>query len=455
MPSPKTVPARDYPLLLGGQFLGAFGDQAILALLLGPLLFRREANLISEEAMRNWNTLLTALLFAPCVLLAPLAGFCNDRFPKSACLVAGNAIKLAGALLCAAGLACADGGDARAVLQAAGYLVVGAGTCLYGPAKYGILPEILPAEKLVRANGHVEVLTLLAILGGFTTGSVLADVFRASPALPHAIILALYAAALAANAAMARTPGNPAVRLGHGAGEFFQRLRDLLAAPRTRLILAGTALFWIVGAAMKSHFQPWGQGVLGLRSNTEISLLAVVLSIGVMAGSLLAGRLRKVGDLRGVPRAGIALAAVLLLAWMIGASTAEPAWLRELPDGIADTLRAAGLTGRGLGLSPRAVLMGLELVLPACALLVASGFFAGLFLIPLNAALQHESEPGKLGKTIAIQNLFDYLGMCGSGLYLFAANTAGAGLRTVFLGLALLTLAASLWMQTRPALRSR
>ena len=56
--------------------------------------------------------------------------------------------------------------------------MVGIGACFYGPAKYGILPEILPRERLVKANGMVELLTLVAILGGAIAGSVLADVFK-------------------------------------------------------------------------------------------------------------------------------------------------------------------------------------------------------------------------------------------------------------------------------------
>jgi LPLT family lysophospholipid transporter-like MFS transporter len=406
---------KNYPLLLGGQFLSAFGDQAILAIILGPLLFLKESHAISDAEMRHWNIIYTALLFVPCVVFAPLAGFLNDRFPKSACLVAGNAVKLAGAILCAAGLAW--GGWALG----AGYFVIGVGTCLYGPAKYGALPEILPREKLVSGNGMVEMLTLLAILGGFIGGSVLADQFRDWMLAPHGIVVAIYAASLALNALMSRTPHNADVQLARSAGEFFGHLRDLLTVPRLRLMLMGTALFWVVGAAMKSHFQPWGQGVLGLKTNTDVSMLALALSLGVMGGSLLAGRFFKVGDLRGVPRMGFALAAVFVAAWTVGG-------------------------GAGAWVEPQVMLGGVTLVLPVSALLIVAGVFAGLFLIPLNAALQDESNPAKLGKTVAVQNLFDYLGMCGAVLYLWLANVAGVSLRGVFIGLAVLVAAVALWM---------
>jgi LPLT family lysophospholipid transporter-like MFS transporter len=415
---------RNYSLLLGGQFLSAFGDQAILAIILGPLLFLKDSGQISEEDMRTANIFYTVLLFVPCVLFAPLAGFFNDRFPKSVCLVAGNVIKLAGAVVCAVGLIWhfpLPGIPSGNLVLGAGYFIIGIGTCLYGPAKYGVLPEILPREHLVRANGMVEMLTLLSVLGGFICGSWLADFFRESMGVPHGIIIALYAVALILNAFMSRTPESPETRLRESAGAFFGHLRDLLTAPRLRLMLVGTAMFWIVGAAMKSHFQPWGSAVLKLKTNTEISLLALMLSLGVMLGSLVAGRLRGVGDVRGIPRAGFALAGVFVLAWTVGFG--DTAWL-----------------------APQITVAGCAVVLPVAVLLVVAGLFAGLFLIPLNAALQDESDPAKLGKTIAVQNLFDYLGMCGAGAYLFLTNAVGVSTQGVFLGLALGTAAVAFWM---------
>jgi LPLT family lysophospholipid transporter-like MFS transporter len=83
--------------------------------------------------------------------LAPLAGFLNDRHPKTVWLTGGNLIKLAGTALGAAGLLC------HHPLHALSYLIVGIGACCYSPAKYGILPEIVPPDRLVKANGTVEI----------------------------------------------------------------------------------------------------------------------------------------------------------------------------------------------------------------------------------------------------------------------------------------------------------
>ena len=80
-------------------------------------------------------------------------------------------------------------------------------------------------------------------------------------------------------------------------------------------------------------------------------------------------------------------------------------------------------------------------------LLIAAGVAAGLFLIPLNAALQSESDPAKLGKTIAVQNLGDNLGMLLAGAYVFAGVKAGLSSSGVFLGLALGVAALVAWLR--------
>ncbi|MBI2813632.1 MAG: MFS transporter [Opitutae bacterium] len=397
-------PRRNYPLLLAGQFLGAFGDNAILAVIVGQLTYLAKSGAITAAELRTGNTVYTSLLFVPYVLLAPLAGYLNDRFAKTSWLVGGNALKVLGTGLCALSVWFGP------AWQGLGYLMVGIGACFYGPAKYGILPEILPRERLVKANGLVELLTLVAILGGAIAGSVLADVFKDRVLVSYGVVGGIFGAALLFNFFMTPTPHKADVAPGRSVREFTGHLRGLLHAPRLARVLIGTALFWVCGAAMKINFQPWGLEVLRLPDNTQIALLGLWLSVGVMGGSLLAGQWHAVGDLRRTPAYGFLLAGLLALLWSV------------------DSL--------GFWRSPVAQLGPLHLVVPVVLLLVATGVAAGLFLIPLNATLQAESDPAKLGKTIAVQNLFDNLGMLLAGAYVFAGVKAGLSSSGVFLGLA-------------------
>ena len=96
------------------------------------------------------------------VVLAPFVGAFADALPKGQVMLISNTIKIAGCLMMLFG-----------VQPLLAYAIVGFGAAAYSPAKYGILPEILPAESLVRANGMVELLTLVAILVGSIVGAQL------------------------------------------------------------------------------------------------------------------------------------------------------------------------------------------------------------------------------------------------------------------------------------------
>ena len=140
-----------------------------------------------------------------------------------------------------------------------------------------------------------------------------------------------------------------------------------------------------------------------------------------MAGSILAGQLHRVGELQRTQRYGFALAGMLALLWSVEAL--------------------------GFWRSPVLHVGPLHLIVPVVVLLIATGITAGLFLIPLNAALQAESHPDKLGKTIAVQNLFDNLGMLFAGVFVFASVKAGLSSSGVFLGLALGVAALVAWLK--------
>ena len=388
---------RNYRLLLASQFLGAFGDNAILAVILGQLTLQQRQGLITESQLGASSALYTSLLFVPYVVLAPMAGFLNDRFAKTQWLLGGNFIKLVGTAIAAASV------WHGAFWQGFGYFIVGIGGCFYSPAKYGILPEIVSRDLLVKANGTIEFLTLIAILTGNIGGAKMIDLLPVP--VCYGILLVLFGSSLGLNACMSRTPAHPAVRLRGSLDEFFGNFADLLSNPRLFRVLCGTGLFWVCGAVMKMNFPAWGLNVLKLESNTKIALLGLWLSVGIMGGAVLAGQLHRVGDLRGARPYG----------WLL-----------------------AGFTGM-LGLVE--LLMGAELLHSrsvVIAMLVLVGAVAGLFLIPLNAALQSECNQARLGKTIATQNFIDNLGMVGAGGLVFMGARAGLNASGVFLWLSVL-----------------
>ena len=400
---------RNYPILLTSQFLSALGDNAILAVIVGQLTYLQKAGALTEAQLRTHNTVYTSLLFVPFIVLAPIAGFLNDRYPKTAWLAGGNGLKVIGTLLCTLSIAFGP------IWQGIGYLMVGVGACVYGPAKYGILPEILPKDRLVRANGMVELLTLVAILGGGIVGSVMSDRWKDSVLTSYGVIMGIYLGSLLLNVMMQQTSANPTVRWKTNVSTFWEHAQQLAKAPRLSRMLLGTGLFWVCGAAMKINFQPWGLNVLRLPDNTQIALLGLWLSVGVMVGSILAGQWFQIGDLRRTRFFGFSLGATLALLFSV-----EPLEFWRHP-----VIQAGPL----------------HLVVPVVGLLIGTGIAAGFFLIPLNAALQSESDPGKLGKTIAVQNLVDNIGMSCASLLCLISVKAGISASGVFLVLAAVTIA--------------
>jgi len=409
---------RNYHLLLAGQFLGAFGDNFLLAAILGPLTYQLATGAITEQHVNAQNALFSAVFFVPFIVLAPLAGFLNDRQPKTTWLFGGNALKLLGVAVGLFGVWLHAGEfHASRGWQVAGYAIVGLGACVYSPAKYGILPEILPAARLVKANGSVEMLTLVAILGGLWGGATLYDRVRSLPWC-YGACGGLYLAALVLNALMDRTPHNTAATFRHSVGEFGTSLRALLTHHRLGRVLLGCGLFWFAGATLRGNLQGWGlqvfqQAGIAEITNQKLALLKVGLILGIVAGSVLAGQLHRTGDLSWARRYGFLMSAGILLLGLLGGK------------------------------------FGLVAVVVA---LVAAGVSAGLLLVPLNAALQDESDHAKLGKTIAIQNFIDYLAMlCGAG-FLGALTHFNFTPAQVFLALpvALAVIALALRM---PALR--
>ena len=389
---PPSRSSRNYPLLLAGQFLGAFGDNFVFAAILGPLTFKLLAGRITEQDVNWQNLLFSAVFFIPFIVLAPFAGYLNDRRPKTTWLIGGNAIKLLGTAIGLFGVWLHEGDFAASRhWQLLGYAVIGIGACVYSPAKYGILPEILPAERLVKANGTVEMLTLVAILGGLWGGAKLFDHSRSLP-LCYLVNAGFYVCALVLNAAMSRTPHDASAKLRDSVGAFGRSLRDLVLHPRLGRVLLGCGMFWFVGAVLRANLQGWGLNAMQTAgvaeiTNERLTLLKIGMILGIVSGSLLAGQWHRTGDLSWTRRYGVLLAVSVALLGLVGGR--------------------AGLV-------------------VAIALLVASGLASGLLLIPLNAALQHESDPAKRGKTIAVQNFTDYFAMlAGMG---FMALLTGAGL---------------------------
>jgi LPLT family lysophospholipid transporter-like MFS transporter len=350
-PPLNAIPKRALPAVLAAQFLSALADNA--------LLFIAIALVRAQHRPEAWVPLLQEFFVLAFVALAPFAGPFADALPKGRVMLLANGLKLIGAGALLAG--------AHPLLA---YGWVGAGAAAYSPAKYGILSELTPPERLVKANSLMEGSTIVAILLGVGAGGWLADY-----SIPLALwaMLGCYAAAMLANLLIPRLPAvHPGVGFNPGAMvlDFAKTTWGLLHDRDVRFSLVCTSLFWGSGATLRLLLVAW-----------------VPLALAIHETSAPA-------NLNGAVAVGIAVGAGLASLWI--------------------TLKTVNRTLiPGLLLGPVIMfLTQVDSLLQAAVLLTVVGLCGGLFVVPLNALLQergHESVGA--GHAVAIQNLFENLAM--------------------------------------------
>lgn len=334
--------------LLGAQFLTALADNAIL--------FTAIAIAMTAPGTGAWYIpALQGAFLVAFVILAPWVGTLADRRPKATVLMLGNGLKGLGAGLMWLG-----------VEPIAAYGLIGVGAAVYGPAKYGILPEMVSHERLVQANGWIEGSTIAAIILGTVVGARVADT-SISGAL--VLVIACYAASITATLFIPRLPAQHTTE-GAGVRHFLGIMRQLFAESRARFAMLGTSLFWATSAVLRLLLVAWAPVVLLTRNTADIADLTLALALGLVIGSLVVPRLIPI-----------------------------------------DKLRRARLAAYGMGLFVL-ILAALDTVWPTRAVLALIGFTGGLFVVPVNAALQeigHRTIGS--GGVIAVQNFFENVAM--------------------------------------------
>ncbi len=103
----------------------------------------------------------------PLMLISMPAGVLADRFSKRTIIVGTKVFELA---LMLAGVAVMVARPGGGPLGLAILGLLGVQAALFGPAKYGIIPELVPHDRLSRANGILEMGSNLAILSGMVAG---------------------------------------------------------------------------------------------------------------------------------------------------------------------------------------------------------------------------------------------------------------------------------------------
>lgn len=365
--------------IMAAQFFSSLADNALLIAAIA---------LLTQIHSPEWMTpLLKSFFVLSYVLLAPFVGAFADRLPKGKVMLITNTIKVGGCVLMFYGL--------HPLLA---YALVGLGAAAYSPAKYGILTELLPHERLVEANGWIEGLTVLSIILGTVLGGLLitpevADWFlhtklptyfehMDTPAEVAVFVIAsAYVIAGLFNMKIPDTGARYVSELRHPVDmtrRFFSCFAELWKDRLGQISLAVTTLFWGAGATLQFIVLKWAQVALNLSLNKG-AVLQGVCAFGVAFGAVLAAKYVPLKKSMRVLPVGVAMGLVCMS--MVFVSKLGTAYL----------------------------------------LIIIIGALSGFFVVPMNAILQHRGHVlMSAGRSIAIQNFNENLSVLFMlGLYSF------------------------------------
>lgn len=372
---------KGFYTIMAAQFFSSLADNALLIAAIA---------LLAELHSPQWMTPLLKLFFVlSYVVLAAFVGAFADSMPKGKVMLITNAIKIVGCAIMMFGL--------HPLLA---YGIVGFGAAAYSPAKYGILTELLPPEKLVMANGWIEGLTVSSIILGTVVGGALISVHLSTILLrfdlPYidtgintpaeaamVVIMLFYFIASIFNLFIPETGArypqqekNPIKLIAEFGDCFIALWRDKLG----QISLAVTTLFWGVGATLQFIVLKWAEKSLGLNLS-QGALLQAVVAVGVAVGAIMAAARIPLRKSLSVLPFGVAMGATVMIMAFYTKDT--------MPDVMLDVL---------------GMHMPLYMAI-AYVFLMIVGAMSGYFVVPMNALLQHRGHVLlSAGHSIAVQN---------------------------------------------------
>ena len=412
--TPPLLLSRRFLPLFCCQFFAAFNDNFLKTALVFLILFRSEA--ADAEAL---ITLAGAIFIAPYFLLSALGGGLADRHDKARVAQWLKFVEMFVAALAVVGYA----RHSLAVLFAAlfGFGVLGS---LFGPIKYGILPDHLKREQLPSGNALVEGATFIAILTGTIVGGVAS---RGHDVASFAPLLIGFALACWVSALLIPPTGQGAPRLkitGNVGASTAAMIRHLRADPRLWWGAMVTSWFWLVGIVVLALLPPLIKLLIGGNEDTVTAYLAL-FSVAVGIGSGLAALIARGRIVLNTTLAGCVLIAVFALD--LGATTLGVAEVAE-PQGPGAVFSSA------LGLHAAFDLAGLAIA-------------GGLFIVPAFAAVQAWAGAAYRARTVAAVNVLNAAFMTGATILVAALQKFGATVPMLFLsiGAATALVALAIW----------
>jgi acyl-[acyl-carrier-protein]-phospholipid O-acyltransferase/long-chain-fatty-acid--[acyl-carrier-protein] ligase len=370
---------RGFWSLMVTQFQNAFSDNALKQLIILVLLASAAASTGDAEQDRLVS-LVTAVFSAPFILFAMLGGWLADRNSKQRMMVYVKSAEMG--IMAFAGLALWL--KSLPLLLGAIFLM-GCHSAIFAPSKYGILPEILPHEKLSWGNGILELLTFLGVILGTVAAGIFSDHFKGSEWIAGPILMAIafvgWLSSRNVTPVPAADPTCP-VRI-NPVTDLWRQLRIMKQDRDLWRACWGNTGFYFISALVMMNMVVFCKKVLNL-TDLENSMMNVWLALGIGIGSVVAGYASRGRiEYRLVPIGALGLALSTVPMGMEGVT--------------ADTFRICMAT---------------------------LGFSAGLFIVPVVSVIQHRPSPESKGAVQGAVSSLSFIGiMAAAGVQWVARET--------------------------------
>jgi acyl-[acyl-carrier-protein]-phospholipid O-acyltransferase/long-chain-fatty-acid--[acyl-carrier-protein] ligase len=391
--------------LIVTQFQGAFNENGLKYFVIYLILSLH----LGSEQEDKLIFLIGILFAAPFILFSMFGGFLADKFSKRKVTIGTKYFEIAVVVFSVfVLLRFHEHPQSSIPLLLAAIFLASSQAAIFGPSKYGLLPELLPEAELSWGNGVIELGTFLAIILGTIAGSRLPEFFPGREVNGGYVFLVCGIAGLMTAHFISRVPAaDPAKQLRVNVfGDLFSHLRTARGDRALWLAIVGNTYFWFLGALLQFNVVLYGERVLHV-PGSESAKLQAAIAIGIGVGSFVAGSLSG----------------------------------GRIEYGLVP-LGALGMTLFGFLLSTPQISF-----LHILILLAALGFSGGFFIVPVSALIQHRPDEKDKGGVIASANLLSFVGVAAAAAVpTIFSDYLHLGPRAVFLWASIGTLLATAYL---------
>ena len=367
---PLSSPPRGFWNLMFTQFQGAFSDNALKWLVVF-LVF----GMGLPEAEQDSQVALAGAVFAvPFLLFSMWGGWLSDRFSKRQVMMGVKLAEISIMLFAAVGFWMNS-----LAMQMTAICFMGLHSAVFAPAKYGILPEILPASRLSWGNGILEMLTFVAIIAGTVAGGWLAETLTGRQVWSGILLAVLAGVGFLTSRGSPRVPAAAPDKVfrWNFPGELWKQMKTMRRDTDLWRANWGNTVFFYIAALVQLNLALFAQQDFGLKP-TQQSWLQAALCLGIGSGSIFTGQFSRGRIAYGFIPVGSTLMALASL-------------VMGLPH-VTQPVFTAALALLGVG--------------------------SGMFIVPVAAVLQHRPASDEKGAVQGVASWLSWVGIITASLTL-------------------------------------